>query len=64
MGEYREFGVVCMVGEWGDFWWLEKLGQVWEKYRRSGETCWGVGGGKGRCGKMCWGVGSSVGDGE
>ena len=41
MGEYRKFGGVWMVGEWGNFWLLEKLGQVWGKYGRSGEMCRG-----------------------
>ena len=27
------------------------------KYKRGGEMCWGVGGGKGGRGEMCWGVG-------
>ena len=55
-------------GWWGNFLVVGKLGQVWGKYGRSGEMCWGVGGGKGRCGKMCWGCGNlvwgGVGDGE
>ena len=50
-----------MVGEWGNFRWLGKIGQVWGKYGRSGEMCWGVGGGKGRC---VGGVGSVMGCGK
>ena len=38
-----------MVGKLGNFWWLGQLGQVWEKYGKSGEMYWGVGGSKGRC---------------
>ena len=36
-----EHGGVWMVGEWGNFWLLEKLSQVWGKYGRSGEMCRG-----------------------
>ena len=48
-----------MVGEWGEFWWLGKLGQVWGEYGRSGEMCWGVRSVLG-CGKYgeVWGMGS------
>ena len=60
----EEWEGVWMVGKWENFLWLGMLGEVWGKYERSGEMCWGVGGGKGRRGKMCWGCGSVLGCGE
>ena len=54
MENLREYGRVWMVGEWGNFGQIEKLGQVWGKYERNWEVCWDVGG-KRKCGKMCLG---------